>query len=129
MLTPNTAAHAAHAIAVIKTPGTFWPTVSRAASTLAAIGGAVGSTLALLNRRRLQEVHVLVNGNMARSLSAVEAAAVELTKVSAERDRARADLSRIGVRAADQAVDGHLHKDLAAIDQFFVSHQNRRGTP
>lgn len=79
----------------------FWPTLGRLFSLLAATGGGIATVISTINRRKLQEIHVLVNGNLSKALKGVEAAAIELAKATAERDIARADLAKISTRKTD----------------------------
>jgi hypothetical protein len=78
-----------------------WPTIGRVFSAAAAVAAAGAGLLGARNRSKLNEIKVIVNGNLGRSLRAVETAAAELVKTAAERDSARADLAALGNRASD----------------------------
>lgn len=81
-----------------------WPTIGRVLSGAAAAGSAGAALLGLRNRARLQEIHVLVNGNLSTALEDVVRVGAELTRIELERDRAKADLAKIGNRAADKTI-------------------------
>lgn len=102
MSDPTTISHAVAVALAHRHTSQLWPTIGRAGSALAAIGGGIGSILAWYNRRGQKELRVLVNGNLGAALSGIERAAVELAKATAERDIARADLAKVGTRTTDQ---------------------------
>ena len=61
---------------------TFWPDLTRVTSATAAIGGIVASITTLLNRRNIQRVHVLINGELHGKVAKLEQAADRLTAAS-----------------------------------------------
>lgn len=89
-------------LAVIVHHSQFWPTVGRFFSVAAGLTGSAASGLGWLNRKKIQRIHVLVNGNLGDALKGIEAAAIELAKATAERDLARADLAKISTRITDK---------------------------
>lgn len=103
--------HAAHhailtAVQAGRHASQLWPTLGRVGSTLAAIGSAVAALLGARNHRKITEVRVLVNGNLATATREMAGAKAELARVLHDRDLARADLAKLGNRATDTQTAG-----------------------
>jgi hypothetical protein len=101
---PPSPDHVAHAsqIAGAVGAGTLWPTIERVLAAVAAAAGSLASVVGVFNRRKLAEVHVLVNGNLAAAVDQVKHTAGQLAAAEADRDQVRAHLAKIGRRAEDK---------------------------
>lgn len=80
-------------LAVIQHASQFWPTVTRAGTALAAVGGVIAAAVSNYNRAKLQEVHVLVNGELHNRLQRLDDLTGKLVEVTAERDAVKATLA------------------------------------
>ena len=73
--------------AVIVHHSQFWPTVGRTLSAMAAIGSAAATWLARRNSQHIQEVHVLVNGQLHGRIEELASVAATLKDMTQERDQ------------------------------------------
>jgi hypothetical protein len=56
----------------------FWPTVSRVGTAIAAIAGTFAAGYSNYNAKRINSVHMLVNGGLDQKVTRMEAAAAKV---------------------------------------------------
>jgi hypothetical protein len=82
----------------------FWPDVTRVSAALAAVGSFLAALGTFLNRRRIADVHVLLNGQLHGKIQQLSEVADELRAVTLERDALQATRQPGGKRATDPPV-------------------------
>lgn len=91
--------------AVVTHPGQFWADVTRIGPVIAALLSGAAAVIGNHNKNKIQEVHVLVNGELHARLEKLDELTGRLQQVTEERDQAKVALAHAGTEPAGPVAD------------------------